>query len=299
MKSIAKKIYWILPPLFRRKCENIFKYSPRTNLTNKIIKYYSNSELIVTSEIMEILNFLSKNWVQPFPYKFKQEYTKLDINVFFDEVYKLPYVLHRNKRLFFRKSMNKKEVANNYKTLLAEQDSRSPHRYLTDDFFPMKEDIVVDVGAAEGIFSLNIIEEVKYIYMIECDKEWNEALLATFAPWRDKIEIIMKFASNTSNDNTMVLDELYERSQSINFIKVDVEGYEKKVLEGSQKILHAESNLKINLCTYHKQDDANYFSKLLTKMRFEVEFSKGYMLSIYPSESIEPYLRRGMIRAKK
>ncbi len=34
--SIAKKIYWTIPALIKRNIENMFKYSKRTNLANKI-----------------------------------------------------------------------------------------------------------------------------------------------------------------------------------------------------------------------------------------------------------------------
>lgn len=47
--------------------------------------------------------------------------------------------------------------------------------------------MIADIGSAEGNFSLSNIENVKKVYLFESDKEWIEALEATFRPWRDKV----------------------------------------------------------------------------------------------------------------
>lgn len=60
-----------------------------------------------------------------------------------------------------RKFKNEKEVAAYYKSVLMEQDEDSPHKYLTKDFNVENSDVVVDVGVAEGNFSLDIIDRVK------------------------------------------------------------------------------------------------------------------------------------------
>ena len=46
-------------------------------------------------------------------------------------------------------------------------------------------DIAVDAGAAEGIWSLDIIDKIKELYLFECDDDCIEPLRATFAPWKN------------------------------------------------------------------------------------------------------------------
>ena len=297
--AIAKKIYWLVPASVRRKIENIFKYSSRTNLTNRILKYYKKNKELITPEVEEVLTFLRKNWIRPFPYEYRKKYEKMHVEVYLDEALNMPYVLHNNTKMFFRKSMSKGQVASNYISLLAEQDEKSPHKYLSDTFYPNANDVIIDVGAAEGIFALNAIEQAKKIFLIESNDEWVEALHETFKPWKDKVEIIGKYASDKTTESTIALDDIYNTAKTVNFIKMDVEGYEKKVIEGSNNILLNEKDLKLNVCTYHKQDDGIEFKKILSELNFNIEFSKGYMLSIYPSENKEPYLRKGLLRAQK
>jgi predicted RNA methylase len=56
---------------------------------------------------------------------------------------------------------------------------RKSSRYTTS-VFNQADDVVADLGAAEGNFSLSIINKVKKIYIFEYDKEWVEALKAPF-----------------------------------------------------------------------------------------------------------------------
>ncbi|NOQ25213.1 MAG: dimethyladenosine transferase [Bacteroidales bacterium] len=297
--SFAKKIYWIIPAAQRRKLENLFKYSIRTNLTNRIINYYEQDKSKLTPEIQEVTTYLKTNWIRMIPYEFMKEYQEVQVEVLLDENCKLPYVIHNKHKMFFKRSMNKAQVTKNYRSLLSELDPRSPHKYLSKTFFANEGDVIIDVGAAEGIFALNEIEKAKKIYLIESNKEWVEALYQTFEPWKDKIEIIEKLASDSTTQDTIALDDIYNESLTVNFIKMDVEGYERKVVAGCKKILSNEKNIKLDICTYHKQGDGDYFVQLLSEIGFKIEFSYGYMLSMDFADTEEPYLRRGVIRAQK
>src|SRR6056297_2170484 len=104
--SIAKRIYWIIPAPQRRKLENLFKYSKRTNLTNKIIKFYEIDRSILTPEIEEVISYLKTNWIRMIPYDFMKEYENLPVEVQFDDKNKLPYVIHNNNKMYFKKSMS-------------------------------------------------------------------------------------------------------------------------------------------------------------------------------------------------
>jgi len=54
----------------------------------------------------------------------------------------------------------------------------------------------MDVGSAEGIYALDRVELAARTVLFEVDPEWVGALERTFAPWRDRVVIINKFASD-------------------------------------------------------------------------------------------------------
>jgi hypothetical protein len=208
------------------------------------------------------------------------------------------YVLLDNKKLYFKKSWNKAYIQECYKGLLLEQDINSPHRYEFGDFRVKDGDTVIDVGAAEGNFSLSVIEKVNRIYLFEIEEEWIEALNMTFLPWKEKVFIINKFASNYRDENSERLGSLFPDTK-IDFIKIDVEGAEMDVLLGSKEILSKNNDIKIAVCTYHKQNHAQELKNFLENNGFSAEFSNGYMIFYQDTLLGPPYLRRGLLRAAK
>lgn len=222
------------------------------------------------------------------------------MKTYFDALRQLNYVIHDGKKMYFKKSWTKKDIQESYANLLREQDINSPHRYTTADFNIMPNDIVADVGAAEGIFSLPLVERVSKLYLFENDVEWIEALEATFSPWGAKVEIIKKFVSNIDGSEFISLDNFASINRiTFDFIKVDVDGAEELLLEGAKTILTNNSTLKIAICTYHKQNDEHAFRTLLTDYGFNTHTSSGYMIFLYDPTLTEPFLRRGVLRATK
>ena len=47
--------------------------------------------------------------------------------------------------------------------IAAEQNDHSPHQYLTPEFDVGAEDIVFDIGCADGNFALSIVDKAKEI----------------------------------------------------------------------------------------------------------------------------------------
>jgi hypothetical protein len=214
----------------------------------------------------------------------------------------LKYVLHENKRLYFKQS-DEHEIQSYYNSLLIEQDIDSPHRYEYKDFKVNEGGTVLDVGAAEGIFSLSVVDRASRLYIIEADESWLPALEATFAPWRDKVTIINKYIANYQAAATCDLDSYFRETLETpaNFIKVDVEAGEMPLLNGAQGLLAAQPNMKIAICTYHRQKDAEEINNALMAQGFHTEFSKGYMIFESWLRDREPsfYIRKGLIRAGK
>jgi hypothetical protein len=182
---------------------------------------------------------------------------------------------------------------------MREQDINSPHRYLTDSFTANHNDVLADIGAAEGNFSLAVIDKIRKVYIFEYDKEWIEALRATFAPWPDKVEIISKFVSDKNDESNIRFDTFFESRKDINFLKIDVDGAEAIVLNSCDEVFKTPMPFKIALCTYHKNDDEKDFTSLLKNYGFTVAPSKGYMINYYDKKMKAPYLRRGLVRATK
>ncbi|MGM1056440.1 MAG: FkbM family methyltransferase [Bacteroidota bacterium] len=262
-----------------------------------IISYYE-AQTKLTDEEAEILQYLKNNAIKVFPYNFTDQYDQKEILVHYDEVKDLRYVIHEDKRLYFKKRMGENAIKSLYRGLLIDQDDSSPHKYLNTKFTVNQGEVVVDAGAAEGNFSLSIVEQVEKIYLFESDPEWIEPLQATFEPWKNKVEIIKKLISNQSNETSIALDDFYLK-HPFTFIKADIEGDENKLLEGLRKTMERPISLKIAICTYHKQMDFQEFSEVLEKYQYQISSPRGYMIFLYDKKIIAPYLRRGLIRAWK
>ncbi|HPO62717.1 MAG TPA: FkbM family methyltransferase [Candidatus Kapabacteria bacterium] len=252
----------------------------------------------INEEQQKVLSYLKRNLISVFPYSFTKKYKSNKFEIYKDKSNSLNYVVQDGKRLYFKRDFDEKSIRRCYPVLQIEQDIESPHRYLTEDFDVDLGDIVLDIGAAEGNFSLSIVEKVEKIFLFEADAMWLDALESTFSPWKSKIEIINKFVSNFDDDNNFTLDNFFKSNKKIDFIKMDVEGAELDVLKGSKNILEKENQIKLAVSTYHRQNDAKEINELLKRNNFTTEFSNGYMIFYY--DKLEaPYLRKALIRAKK
>lgn len=302
MNELFRQIYIRIVPLsLRERLYNLRYLHDLEMLKKKIFHYYSNvpSELI-NEEQFEVLSYLKNHKITNFPYSFQLKYNPENIKVYKDTIKELSYVLFNGKRLYFKRSWTDKIIREKFNNLLIEQDENSPHRYLTKDFNVENDDIVVDIGVAEGNFSLQVIEKTKKIYLFETNNEWIEALEATFEPWKEKVEIINKYVSNSNDNNQVSLDTFFRNKEELNFLKIDVDGSETELLKGCDSIIRNQKHLRIALCTYHKQDDEPIFSELLENIGYKVSFSKGYMIFINDGLNLKPpFLRRGLIRAMK
>ncbi len=294
-------IYKAVIPKFISEKITMYRDAGGLNTLRKnILKYYSDLPVkSISEEQREILDYLKKHPVKIFPYAFTKKYRSNKIQVYTDEKMQLHYVLHNQKKLFFKRGWTKNDIRNNYKDLLIEQDKQSPHKYLSNEFQININSIIVDVGSAEGSFALDAIDKISKIYLFETDLQWIEALQATFAPWAHKVHIINKFVSGQNDDNNITLDKYFENDEQIDFIKIDVDGAEMELLKGADKILNKKNSLKIAICTYHNQDDEEAFTKILKDTNFKVRPSNGYMIYYYHTEFNPPFLRRGLIRAEK
>ena len=154
------------------------------------------------------------------------------------------------------------------------------HYYEIEETKVSADDIVLDCGAAEGIFSFNAAHRCKKIYVIEPLPKYVRALQKTFLNFAN-VEImpialsdkkgISYIAGNgigakltgDSSDikcETDTIDNLfYGKGIPVSYIKADLEGYELPMLEGAKRTIK-KYHPKIAITTYHKLDhkDAIY-----------------------------------------
>jgi hypothetical protein len=306
MKNFLFSIYrpfqiayrFLIPKKTRKKIETFLFGVSKPRLRKKIIRcLHGLPQDIISTEELEVLEFLKNNPLQVFPYEFTKKYRFDLIKTYLDDSLNLRYVIFEGKRLYFKRSWTEDRIKNIFNNLLIEQYPDSPHRYLGGNFTISEGETIADIGVAEGNFALSVIEKVNKAYLFESDMEWIEALNATFAPWSHKVVIVNKWVSDIDDENNVTLDT-YFSDIKIDFIKIDVDGFESKLLRGCEKTIKEYKNLKIALCTYHKQDDHIVFSEYLSKKGFHISFSKGYMI-FYWGKIKKPYLRRGVLRAIK
>lgn len=269
-----------------------------SDLRIKILNYY-RAQAVISEEQKQVLSYLNSHPVTVFPYAFRNKYDKDAVEVLRDLESQLPYVLHENKRLYFKRTYSDAMIRSLYHGLQLDQDPESPHRYLTPEFSLGPTDVIADIGAAEGNFSLSNVEKVKKIYLFECDTEWIEALEATFSPWKEKVVICNRFVSDTNSEEAISIDQFAKDHDDITFLKVDIEGEEGRFLRGASDFLRSDKLFKMAICTYHKQDDEVEFTALLQSYGLEVSPSPGFMIFYHDHSIKAPYLRRALLRAEK
>lgn len=307
------RIIWrnIVPAKLKRFIKDLRKISSTTEeiknlkkevLYFKILNYYEQNN---SKKYQGEIEYLKENGTLT-GYLYKRTNKEIDsVTIGFDKKKKMPFVIHEDKRVYFPKNYSKETVKRIYLTLITEENilgggftEKSPHQYTTESFYVKKNDIVLDVGACEGLFLLDVIDMVKKGFVIESDKKWINALKATFEPYKDKVTIINKFASNKDSLNELTIDTCLKNDFGNIFIKMDVEGSENLVLQSALKVLNRKEDIRVSCCTYHRHDDASLIEDFFKGINYQAEFSDGYTLFNHYDKSKPPFFRRVLIRAK-
>lgn len=269
----------------------------RVQLRDVIRKYYQDTN---DEEIKEIVSFLDDNEVKMIPYVFTKKYKAENVTVYNDPVSGYPYSIVNNNNVFFPKEYTSERIKESIALALMEQDNNSPHKYLSDTTTIEDGDAAVLIGASDGIFCLSILEKAKKVYLFEPDKNWTIPLTLTLEKYLNKVEIVDKYVSDIDDAENVTLDNFFKsKKESVNFIQADIEGFEKKLLLGAKTILSQNNQLKISICTYHKESDFTEFSRILISEGFKVKPSPGYMIMWMQIPCKAPYLRKGVIYAHK
>ncbi|MCR5251561.1 MAG: FkbM family methyltransferase [Lachnospiraceae bacterium] len=233
-----------------------------------------------------------------YPYPYAKKYDQNAVRVMRDEE-GYPFVMHGGKRMYLQKGWSREKCQRYYNNLRIEQDKKCTHRYLTSpERFPGEEDVVADMGAAEGIFGLDVIERIKKIYLFEGDRDWSVPLRKTFMPWKDKVVIVEKYLSDRSREDHVSLDDFFPE-EDVTYVKADIEGSEIKMLRGAERLLQ-QGIKKALLCVYHKTTDEADIRAIMEDHGFAVEVNPGYLVMTNPDKLFaDQYLRHGVLFARK
>lgn len=255
-----------------------------------LIKKYKNS---VDADLQKVLDYYKNNPLNIFGY---YQYTDQIVYPVTYESDGMPYIWFENKKMYFPRDYDKFSLYNDKKcvmNLMREQGSHSPHQYIQDDDFTAEDKVLVDAGVCEGNFALRYVDVAKKIYLIESDHNWSEALDRTFEPYKDKVVICKKYLSDEDSDTTITLDTLVR--ENIDFLKMDIEGYEIPALTGGKYVLR-ESKGCCAICSYHKHNDEISIKNILHTFGYQTKTSEGYMF--FPYDTVLEF-RRGVVYGRK
>lgn len=237
--------------------------------------------------------------IRSYPEQLYDKCQKAATDIRYDSKKDMIYVMHCGKRLYFPAGYTPEAVWTEYGFCRMEQDEESPHRYLDENFRVEEGAVVIDAGTAEGIFALEVIEQVEKIYLVECDEKWIPALEMTFAPWRDKVTIIHKMLGNRVDETHTTIDEI-AAGERIDFIKMDVEGAEADSLAGAEKTLRENPGIRCVTAVYHAKGMGERVTRYLREQGLCTETTDGYIFYKSGTEALwDMELRHALVRAQK
>lgn len=241
-----------------------------------VLPYYWSKVFCPKSLNMENYNYIRKYGYSRHLYLFRHEYDNFHVDVLLDSSNGLHYVLHEEKRLYFHRKFDVNKISRMYKALVMEQDIRSAHHYF-DSLSEIEGKTFLDIGSAEGFTSLEVVELVDKIYLFECDENWIEALNATFAPWKEKVCIINKYINDLNDERNQTLDDfLQDKFNDKLFLKMDIEGAERRALAGATSLFINATSLEYAICSYHLADDEKVIASFLDKYNCSYRIQRGY-----------------------
>ncbi len=164
-------------------------------------------------------------------------------------------------------------------------DKNDWHYYQKEHTVIEKDDILLDIGTAEGLFPLTVIDKCKHIYMVEPSRIFTSCLNKTFAKFTDKITIfnvavgnedgIISFDEdsldgkvtdenilNSYKTEIFKIDSLFKNNEKITFLKADIEGFEQEMLKGAEQTIK-RNKPKIAITTYHTQNNPEEIISLI------------------------------------
>jgi FkbM family methyltransferase len=180
-------------------------------------------------------------------------------------------------------------------------DKKDWHYYQKEHTEIEEGEILLDIGTAEGLFPLSVVQKCKKIILIEPNKYFFAALQKTFYKYQDKVTLIHAAVGNkeavismqgeslsgqisediSSGDTVKIrkIDNILS-GQKITYLKADIEGFEYEMLKGAASTIK-QNKPKIAITTYHPQNNAE---EIINLVRSFVPEYKYYVKGIYDVE---------------
>ncbi len=173
-----------------------------------------------------------------------------------------------------------------YMVLAETTDVQDWHFYEVDETRVTPQDVVVDCGAAEGIFGLLVHGRAKQVYLIEPSPMWHAPLHLSFRDAQNVVVLPYALAeapgearmSGGALDSRLVesgagdkvaietIDRLFhDRGIRISYLKADLEGHEVAMLAGAERTLRRDLP-KIAITTYHHPEHARQIATYLKEL---------------------------------
>lgn len=226
-------------------------------------------------------DLLNKLFDPPCAYKAKPFIMKIDDR---GEGFLRVYLKGLDSPLFFPSEMPTRALFH----IVSENFCRENwHYYETDETRVAKEDVVVDCGAAEGLFSLSVASRCKKVYAVEPLSIFIASMRLTFSKFNN-VEIIpcglsdergeaafakdgglmYQHGKNLETEKAPVdtIDNLFfKKGVKVDYLKADLEGNELTMLNGARDTISAYLP-KIAITTYHTPGHAAEISGLLKNL---------------------------------
>lgn len=229
----------------------------------------------------------------------REEYLPEAVQVYKDPACSMRYVLVEGKKLYYPRSWSSAQIRFYHNSLLAEMDKRSPHCYTSEAFTVPEGCVLMDLGGAEGIFTLLYIDKIAKAFLFECDPLWEEPLRQTFSAWQGKVSVEKLYIGDTVKEGFTTLDafvESHDLKEATLFVKCDIEGAEEAFLRGASRSL-AQCDADMAICLYHSREAEERITELAKTAGWSYSLGEGYLFPVgFEKDMPYPCFRRGMIR---
>lgn len=252
-------------------CFVIFKFYTIMRRLRILYYWLFHEKNNVTS--IELLKFLIKPKVTKIAQKFIKDIDSVDefTRVTF---FNLERKLHWPKKFL---------VSGVHQVTAETFDINDWHYYQFSKTIIEKGEILLDIGTAEGLFPLLVIDKCSYIYMIEPSQYFFRSLSKTFENDSEKTTIFnvavgakkdKVFFNEDSLDGQISIESASSRSvvvetvdaligsNKITYLKADIEGFEYEMLQGAKQTI-MQNIPKIAITVYHRQNDSKQIIALI------------------------------------
>lgn len=144
-------------------------------------------------------------------------------------------------------------------------------------------EILLDIGTAEGLFSLCEVNKCSHIHLVEPSHTFMSCLEKTFEPYRNKVtihnvaignedgtvafsedsldgKIALGNKGNTKETPIRKIDSIIQGR--VTYLKADIEGFELEMLKGAEQTIKINKP-KIAITTYHDENNPDEIIALI------------------------------------